>query len=69
LKSRPVIRDVIGFNVGVELGQVAALAAFIGLLAAVRAFPFPSRQQIPAGFALMSASSFLLAFVVLGVSL
>ena len=69
LPQDELLPSVIGFNVGVEVGQVAALAAFIGLLAAVRAFPFPSRQQIPAGFALMSASSFLLAFVVLGVTL
>ncbi len=69
LPQDDLLPSVVGFNIGVEVGQVAALAVFIGFLAAARAFPFPSRQQVPAGFALMSASSFLLAFVVLGVSL
>ena len=69
LPGDDLLPSVIGFNVGVEVGQIAALLAFIGLLAAARAFPFPSRERIPAGFALVSAATVLIAFVVLGVSL
>lgn len=61
--------SVLGFNAGVEVGQVAALVVFIVALRAVRVFPFPSRQQIPAGCALLSAASVLLTFVIAGVSL
>lgn len=69
LPGDDLLPSVIGFNIGVELGQLAALGAFIGLLAALRAFPFPARERIPAGFALVSAAAVLLSFVVLGVSL
>lgn len=69
LPEDDLLPSILGFNAGVELGQIAVLAGFIALLRAIKAFPFPARQRIPAGFALMSASSFLLAFVVLGVSL
>jgi len=61
--------SVLGFNLGVELGQLAALGVFIGALAALRAFPFPARERIPAGFALIAASLALGAFLATGVSL
>jgi hydrogenase/urease accessory protein HupE len=61
--------SVLGFNVGVEVGQVAVLVAFVGVLSAARYLPVPDRQRIPAGCALLSAASVLLTFVVTGVSL
>ena len=60
--------SVIGFNIGVELGQLAVLVAFIGLLKLLSAFPFPVRERIPAGFAFVSASTVLLAFATLDIS-
>jgi len=69
LPGDDLLPSIVGFNVGVELGQIAAIVAFIGALVLLRAFPFPSRERIPAGFALMSAATVLLAFLVLGVSL
>lgn len=69
LPGDDLLPSVLGFNLGVELGQLAALAVFIGALAALRAFPFPARERIPAGFALMSASLALCVFLVSGVSL
>ena len=69
LPGDDLLPSVIGFNIGVELGQIAALLAFIGLLSLAHAFPFPARERIPAGFALISAATVLLSFVVLGVSL
>ncbi len=69
LPGDELLPSIMGFNVGVELGQILAIAAFIGLLALLRAFPFPVRERIPAGFALMSAATVLLAFLVLGVGL
>lgn len=68
LPGDDLLPSVIGFNLGVELGQIAVLVAFIGLLAAVRAFPFPARTRIPAGFAFVSASAVLLAFATLDIS-
>jgi hypothetical protein len=64
LPGDEVLPSAIGFNVGVEVGQIAAIAVFLALLAAFRAFPFPARQRIPAGFAFASASAVLLAFIV-----
>jgi len=69
LPGDELLPSIIGFNVGVELGQIAAIAAFIGILALLRAFPLPIRDRIPAGFALMSAATVLLAFLVVGVGL
>jgi len=69
LPGDDLLPSVIGFNIGVEVGQIAALLAFIGLLSVARAFPFPARERIPAGFALVSAAGVLLSFVVLGISL
>jgi hydrogenase/urease accessory protein HupE len=68
LPGDDLLPSVIGFNVGVELGQIAVLLAFMGLLAAARAYPFPARERIPAGFALVSASAVLLAFATLDIS-
>jgi hydrogenase/urease accessory protein HupE len=68
LPGDDLLPSVIGFNIGVELGQLAVLVAFIGLLAGIRAFPFPARERIPAGFALLSASAVLLAFATLDIS-
>lgn len=64
-----LLASVLGFNAGVEAGQLAALALFVAALGVVRSFPFPSRQQIPAGFALGSASATLLVLLVAGVDL
>lgn len=69
LPGDDLLPSVIGFNLGVEAGQIAALVGFIALLAAVRVFPLPPRERIPAGFALGSAAAVLLGFVVFGVSL
>jgi hydrogenase/urease accessory protein HupE len=62
LPGDDLLPAVIGFNLGVEAGQVGALVVFIGLLGLLRAFPFPVRERIPAGFALMSAGAVLFAF-------
>lgn len=69
LPGDELLPSIVGFNVGVELGQIAAIAVFIAALLVLRAFPFPLRDRLPAGFALMSAATVLLAFLVLGVSL
>lgn len=69
LPGDELLPSILGFNLGVEVGQVGALVAFIGLLAALRAFPFPARERIPAGFALISGASVLLVLLVAGVSL
>ncbi len=68
LPGDDLLPSAIGFNLGVELGQLVALAAFIGVIQLLRAFPLPVRERIPAGFALMSASSVLLVFAGFGVS-
>lgn len=68
LPGDDLLPSVIGFNLGVELGQLAALGVFIGLVALFRAFPFPEPERIPAGFALMSASTVLLVFATFDVS-
>ncbi len=69
LPGDDVLPSVVGFNVGVEVGQLAALTGFVAFLALARAFPFPARQQIPAGFALGGASAALLAMLIGGVEL
>jgi hydrogenase/urease accessory protein HupE len=69
LPGDDVLPSVLGFNVGVEVGQIAAIAAFIAALRVARAFPFPRREWIPAGCALASTASVLLAFVGLGLDL
>jgi len=69
LPGDDLLPSVIGFNVGVELGQLVAIGAFAAGLYALRAFPFPRRERIPAGFALISAATVLLAFVAFGVGL
>lgn len=68
LPGDDLLPSVIGFNLGVEVGQLAALLAFMGLLAAARRFPLPVHERIPAGFALISASAVLVAFATLDVS-
>lgn len=68
LPGDDLLPSVIGFNLGVEVGQIAVLVAFIGLLALLRAYPFPARERIPAGFALLAASAVLLAFATLDIS-
>lgn len=67
LPGDELVPSILGFNVGVELGQIAVILAFVGLLALARAFPFPLREQLPAGCALISISATLLAFLGLGV--
>lgn len=69
LQGDDLLPSVLGFNVGVELGQLGALGLFVGFLIAARAFPFPERQRIPAGFALGGASLMLIALLVTGVEL
>jgi hydrogenase/urease accessory protein HupE len=69
LPGDDLLPSVIGFNIGVELGQIGVIVAFLGILAVARAFPFPVREWIPAGCALISAATMLLSFVVLGVGL
>jgi hydrogenase/urease accessory protein HupE len=69
LPGDDVLPSAIGFNIGVELGQIAAIAIFVAVLFLLRAFPFPARERIPAGFALISAATVLLSFIALGVSL
>jgi hydrogenase/urease accessory protein HupE len=69
LPGDALLDSVLGFNLGVEAGQIAALVVFAGALALARAFPLPSRERLPAGFALMSASAVLLSFLAIGVSL
>jgi hypothetical protein len=69
LKGDDLLPSILGFNLGVELGQLAALGLFLSILAGMRAFPFPERQRIPAGFALGSASLTLLVLLVVGVDL
>jgi hydrogenase/urease accessory protein HupE len=69
LPGDDVLPSAIGFNVGVELGQIAAIAAFMVALRLGGAFPFPRRESIPAGCALASAASVFLAFVALGLDL
>ena len=69
LPGDQLLPSVLGFNAGVEVGQVVLLFAFVAVLHALRAFPFPVRQRIPAGCALVSAATVFLAFVLTGVSL
>jgi hypothetical protein len=69
LPGDDLLPSVLGFNAGVELGQIFAMALFLGALAALRAFPFPRFQRIPAGCALLAAATVLLSYVALGVSL
>lgn len=69
LPSDQLLPSVLGFNAGVEVGQVAILLAFVAVLHALRSFPLPARQQIPAGCALVSAATVFLTFVLTGVSL
>ena len=69
LEGDDLLPSVIGFNVGVEAGQLAALAVFIAALMTLRAFPFPEPHRIPAGFAFGSAALALLSFLALGVDL
>jgi hydrogenase/urease accessory protein HupE len=69
LPGDDLLPSVLGFNAGVEVGQVAVLLVFVLALRALRAFPFPARQRVPAGFALISAATVFLSFLVTGVSL
>ena len=64
-----LLPSVLGFNVGVEVGQVAVLLAFVGVLHALRAFPLPARQRIPTGCALLSAATVFLGSVMTGVAI
>jgi len=67
LAGDELLPSVLGFNAGVELGQIAVILAFVGILAAFRSFPFPERERLPAGCALISMSAALLSFLGLGV--
>jgi hypothetical protein len=69
LPGDDLLPSVLGFNLGVELGQIVAIAVFIAALLALHAFPFPARERIPAGSGFISVASALLAFVILGVNL
>lgn len=69
LPGNDVLPSVLGFNVGVEMGQIAVILALVAVLSAAGAFPFPPRERIPAGCALVSAATVLLVFVLTGVSL
>lgn len=69
LPGDSLLPSVIGFNAGVEVGQIAVIVAFVALLAALGAFPFPARERLPAGCALISVSGALLLFLGLGVEL
>ena len=69
LPGDDVLPAVIGFNVGVELGQIGAMVLVVALLFALRAFPVPSRQHLPAGCGFIAVGAALLAFVVFGVQL
>ena len=64
-----LLPSVLGFNLGVELGQIAAITVFIVALFALRLFPFPARERIPAGSGFIAVSVTLFAFVILGVNL
>jgi len=69
LPGDELLPSVLGFNVGVEVGQIAVILALLSILAVLRAFPFPTRDRLPAGCALISVSAALLAFLGLGVEL
>jgi len=66
LPGDDVLPSVIGFNVGVELGQIAVIATAVALLSAVRAFPIPARQRIPVGFAFVFAGAVFLSSAAFG---
>jgi hypothetical protein len=66
LPGDDVLPSVIGFNVGVELGQLAVIGVVVGLLSAARAFPIPVRERIPAGVAFVFAGAVFLSAVTLG---
>ena len=63
LPNDDLLPTAIGFNLGVELGQLVVIGVMLGGLALARAVPFPARQWIPAGCALIGASVALLVLV------
>ena len=67
LPGDDLLPSVVGFNLGVEVGQIAVILALLAVLAGTGAFPFPERQRIPAGCALISVSAGLLGMLALGV--
>ena len=67
LPGDELMPSILGFNVGVELGQVAVIVTFLAVLHALRSLPCPARERLPAGCALISVASTLLVFLALGV--
>jgi hypothetical protein len=66
LPGDDVLPSVIGFNVGVELGQLAVILLVVGALRAMRVFPVPVRERIPAGVAFVFAGALFLSSATLG---
>ena len=66
LPDDDVLPSVLGFNVGVEVGQLAVILLVVGALRAARVFPVPVRQRIPAGFAFVFAGVLFLSSAALG---
>ena len=63
LPGDTLLPSALGFNVGVELGQLTVIGILLGGLALFGALPIPARQRIPAGCALISASAVLVVLV------
>lgn len=63
LPGDQLLPSAVGFNIGVELGQVAVIVLLLGLLALLHRLPLPSHDRVPAGCALISASIALLLLV------
>ena len=66
LSPSGLLVNLIAFNVGVELGQLLALAVILGGIVAWRARPNFNRQAILANGALMSAGFLLVAYQLAG---
>jgi hypothetical protein len=66
LPGDDVLPSVIGFNIGVELGQLAVILVVVGALALVRAFPVPVRERIPAGVAFVFAGALFFSSAAFG---
>ena len=66
LPGDDVLPSVIGFNVGVELGQLAVILVVVGAMRALRVFPVPVRERIPAGVAFVFAGALFLSSAAFG---